>query len=125
VTGAEVVSRSGVDADLKFSSGNLGPVDLSFGFKPPSGLGINIDAGPISGGGYIFFDPPNGRYAGVLALSLYSIQIKAIGLLDTKLPSGESGYSFLVIISVEFTPIQLGFGFTLNGVGGPKSRRTR
>ena len=115
---AASIDRIGIDAELKFASGNLGPVDLSLGFKPPGGLGIDIDAGPISGGGYIFFDPPNGRYAGVLSLSLYSIKVTAIGLLDTKLPNGESGYSFLVIISVEFTPIQLGFGFTLNGVGG-------
>jgi hypothetical protein len=112
------IDRLGVTADLEFKNGNLGPVDLSLGFKPPSGLGLQIDAGPITGGGYIYFDPPNGRYAGVLSLSLYSIQVTAIGLLDTKLPNGESGYSFLVIISVEFTPIQLGFGFTLNGVGG-------
>ena len=114
------VDRMGLQATLSFPStgGNLGPAQLDVGFKPPSGLGIAIDAGPITGGGYIYFDPPNGRYAGVLSLSLYSIQVTAIGLLDTKLPNGESGYSFLVIISVEFTPIQLGFGFTLNGVGG-------
>lgn len=112
------IDRIGLGANLGFKRGNLGPVDLALGFKPPKGLGIDIDAGPITGGGFIEFDPANGRYAGVLALSLYSIQVKAIALLDTKLPNGESGYSFLVIISVEFTPIQLGFGFTLNGVGG-------
>ena len=112
------IERIGVQLTLKFSRGNLGPLDFGIGFKFPVGLGINIDAGPITGGGFIEFDQPNGRYAGVLALSLYSIQVKAIGLLDTKMPGGESGYSFLIIISVEFTPIQLGFGFTLNGVGG-------
>jgi hypothetical protein len=112
------IDRVGLGATLAFKRGNLGPVDFGFKFKPPTGLGIDIDAGPISGGGFITFDPDHGRYAGVLALSLYSIQVKAIGLLDTKLPDGHSGYSFLVIISVEFTPIQLGFGFTLNGVGG-------
>src|SRR5262249_46083959 len=84
----------------------------------PAGLGLDIDAGPITGGGFVEFDPPSGRYAGVLALSLYSIEVKAIGLLDTKLPNGAPGVSFLIIISVEFTPIQLGFGFTLDGVGG-------
>jgi hypothetical protein len=112
------VERIGVALDLKFVRGNLGPVDLGVGFKFPTGLGISIDAGPISGGGFIEYDEPNGRYAGILALSLYSIEVKAIGLLDTKLPGGEPGFSFLVIISVEFTPIQLGFGFTLIGVGG-------
>jgi hypothetical protein len=112
------VERIGVQAILKFQHGNLGPVNFAVKFKPPNGLGVSIDAGPITGGGFIEFDPDNGRYAGVLQLSLYSIQVKAIGLLDTKMPGGESGYSFLVIISVEFTPIQLGFGITLNGVGG-------
>jgi hypothetical protein len=99
-------------------AGAFGDLDLGFGFKPPTGIGVSLDAGPISGGGFIEFDEDAGRYAGVLALSLYSIQIKAIGLLDTKLPNGQHGYSFLIIISVEFSPIQLGFGFTLNGVGG-------
>lgn len=110
--------RIGVALDLAFSRGNLGPVDLRVAFKPPTGLGVNISAGPVSGGGYLGFDPTNGRYTGVMALSVYGVQVSAIGLLDTKLPNGETGYSFLVLISVEFTPIQLGFGFTLNGVGG-------
>lgn len=112
------VSRIGLAVDLKFTPGNLGEVDLSLGFKPPSGLGIVIEAGPITGGGFISFDFENQRYAGVLQLKLYSIGVTAIGLLDTKLPGGQSGFSFLIIIAVEFTPIQLGFGFTLNGVGG-------
>jgi len=98
--------------------GSFGDLDVALSFKPPKGLGIQLDAGPITGGGFIEFDETAGRYVGVLALSLYSVQVKAIGLLDTKLPGGEPGYSFLVIISVEFSAIQLGFGFTLNGVGG-------
>jgi hypothetical protein len=35
------------------------------------------------------------------------------------MPDGSKGFSLLLIISAEdFTPIQLGYGFTLNGVGG-------
>ena len=34
------------------------------------------------------------------------------------MPDGSPGFSLLVLITAEFTPIQLGFGFTLNGVGG-------
>ena len=102
----------------KNAPGNLGGLDLSFGFKPPNGLGLVIDAGPVVGGGYIFLDPDKGQYAGVLELSISFIEIKAIGILDTKLPDGKPGFSFLIIITTEFTPIQLGFGFTLNGVGG-------
>jgi hypothetical protein len=112
------VERIGGRANLAFSEGNLGPVDLSFAFKPPTGLGIALDAGPVSGGGFISFDEPRGRYAGILQLQVLSISVTAIGLLDTKLPDGRPGYSFLLIITTEFSPIQLGYGFTLNGVGG-------
>ena len=34
------------------------------------------------------------------------------------MPDGSSGFALLILITAEFTPIQLGFGFTLNGVGG-------
>lgn len=112
------IDKMGLRTTLEFKDGNLGPVNASLGFKPPSGLGIVVDAGPVTGGGFISFDPDNGRYAGVLQLKIYSVALTAIGLLDTKLPGGKSGFSFLIIITVEFTPIQLGFGFTLNGVGG-------
>ena len=112
------VERIGLRAPLAFHKGNLGPLDLSLDFLPPTGVGLAIDAGPISGGGFISYDQPNGRYAGVLALEVFSVKVSAIGLIDTKLPDGRPGYSFLIIISVEFFPIQLGFGFTLLGVGG-------
>jgi hypothetical protein len=98
--------------------GNLGPADLTFDFRPPTGLGVLVRAGPVAGGGFLSFDPANGRYAGILQLEAATIAITAIGLLDTRLPGGTSGFSFLIIVSVEFQPIQLGFGFTLNGVGG-------
>lgn len=118
---AATVDRLGVLVTLAQNdagTGNLGKLDLGFGFKPPNGLGIVIDAAAITGGGYIFFDYGKGEYAGVLELSLSFITIKAIGILDTKLPDGKLGFSFLIIITTEFEPIQLGFGFTLNGVGG-------
>jgi hypothetical protein len=98
--------------------GNFGDIDLGFGFKPPNGLGISIDAGSITGGGFLSFDAAAARYSGALQLEVYGIQVKAFGLLDTHLPGGEPGYSFLILISTEFDPIQLGYGFTLNGVGG-------
>lgn len=100
------------------SPGNLGLLDIGFSFKPPNGLGILVDAGPITGGGFLEIDTANGRYSGLLQLSLPSIAITAIGLLDTRLPGGAKGFSFLIIITFKFPPIQLGFGFTLNGLGG-------
>ena len=35
------------------SPGNLGNADLSFGFLPPSGVGLSIDAAGVSGGGFL------------------------------------------------------------------------
>ncbi len=115
------VDRVGVKALITFPDhgGNLGPANLSIGFKPPNGLGIAIDAGVVAGGGYISFNPDKGQYAGVFDLALAEIiQVKIIGVLDTILPDGSHGFSFLLIITFDFPPIQLGFGFTLNGVGG-------
>jgi hypothetical protein len=104
------------------AAGNAGPYQLTTGFKAPDGLGLVIDAGVAVGGGYIECDADKGQYAGVLELALESLSLTAIGLIQTKNADGTplaGGYSFLVIISVEFTPgIEMGFGFSLNGVGG-------
>jgi hypothetical protein len=113
---AVTVERLGLLAELDFQKGNLGPADLDLAFKPPNGLGLSVQAGPISGGGFISFD--NGRYAGALELRIYEITVKAFGVIDTKMPDGRRGFSFVIVISAEFQPIQLGLGFTLNGVGG-------
>jgi hypothetical protein len=113
------VQRLGITADLKFERGNLGPLDVALGFKPPTGLGIQIDAGLAAGGGFISLDPVLGRYSGVLDVTIVDvIAVKVIAVLDTKMPDGSDGFSFLMIITFEFPPIQLGLGFTLNGVGG-------
>ncbi|MEP6691196.1 MAG: DUF6603 domain-containing protein, partial [Gemmatimonadaceae bacterium] len=117
-----VVQNMGVKATLSFppqNSGNLGPVQLDIGFKPPSGVGLRVDAGPISGGGFLSFDSVKGEYVGALELSFKGIfSLKAVGIINTKLPDGSKGFALLILVTAEFTPIQLGFGFTLNGVGG-------
>jgi hypothetical protein len=116
------VDRIGVRIGLDFGSEskNFGFVDLSFGFKPPSGVGIVVDAPAVTGGGYLFFDPDKGQYAGIVQLNVEGgLTLTAIGLISTRLPSGAPGFSFLVIITAEdFKPIPLGLGFTLTGVGG-------
>lgn len=118
-----VVENIGLRATFTFppdSRGNLGPADLVVGFKPPNGVGLSIDAGVVKGGGYLYFDFDKGEYAGVLELDLNGIvAVKAVGLITTKMPDGSTGFSLLLIITAEFgTPIQLGLGFTLSGVGG-------
>jgi hypothetical protein len=86
-----------------------------FDFKPPSGAGLAIDAGVIKGGGFLLFDPDRGEYGGILDIKLMQVGVKAIGLLSTKNPGG---WSLLLIITAQLPPIQLGYGFTLTGVGG-------
>jgi hypothetical protein len=116
-----VVDRVGVEFKASFpeDGGNLGPMQLKAGFKPPSGLGLSIDGGGFSGGGFLKRDPASGEYAGALELVFQDVvQVKAFGVLDTRMPDGAEAYSLVVVINAEFTPIQLSFGFTLNGVGG-------
>ena len=116
------VDRIGVIARMSFprDGGNLGPLDLGFDFKPPNGIGLSVDAGVVRGGGYLYIDTERGEYAGVLELDLAGIvSVKAIGLISTRMPDGSDGFSLLIVITAEFGGgIQLGFGFTLLGVGG-------
>ncbi len=94
---------------------------ISIDFKPifPKEIGLAIKTKLINGGGVIYFDPDNHRYAGILALQLKAIDITAVGLINTRLPNNKKGFSMLLSISTLFRPpIQLSFGFTLNGVGG-------
>jgi hypothetical protein len=95
----------------------LGAVDVDLQFAPPTGVGLSIDAGVVTGGG--FLEHSGDEYAGALDLSLEGMAVKAYGLIQTKLPSGQPGYSFIAVISAEFQPaIELPFGFSLDGVGG-------
>jgi hypothetical protein len=117
-----VVEQIGIKANLTFpeEGGNLGAANLSVGFKPPKGAGLSIDGQVVTGGGYLSFDPQKEEYSGILQLEIADkISVKAIGILTTRLPDGASGYSLVAMIFVEgFAPIQLGFGFTLTGIGG-------
>ncbi|MEV5410328.1 DUF6603 domain-containing protein [Thermopolyspora sp. NPDC052614] len=112
------VEGVGLTLRLDDGTGSLGPVSARAGLRPPKGIGLSLDAAAVSGGGYLFLDPDKGEYAGVLELSVKVVSLKAIGLLNTRLPDGRPGFSLLLIITAEFPPIPLGFGFTLLGVGG-------
>lgn len=114
------VDRVGIEASVSFppGGGDFGPADVAVGFKPPLGLGVSIDTASVTGGGYLYFDADNERYAGALQLEFGTIAVNAVGLLTTQLPDGRDGFSLLILISGEFPPLQLGLGFTLNAVGG-------
>lgn len=110
-----------VEMENKESSGGgiFGDLDFDFGFKPPTGIGFSIDASAFKGGGFLSFDFEEERYVGALELSIKDkVSLKVIGVLTTKLPGNPDGYSLLLLITAEFEPLNLGFGFTLNGVGG-------
>jgi hypothetical protein len=94
--------------------GNFGDLDLAFGFKPPDGLGLSIEAGGVRGGGFLRIGPAEGEYAGALELMFGEVGIKAIGDLTNR----ADGWSLLLLLFGQFPPIVLPFGFTLNGVGG-------
>jgi hypothetical protein len=117
-----VVQNMGVTATLSFppgNSGNLGPAQLDIGFKPPNGVGLRVQAGPITGGGFLSLDYDKGEYIGALELSFKGVfTLKAVGIINTKMPDGSKGFALLILVTAEFTPIQLGFGFVLIGVGG-------
>jgi hypothetical protein len=79
--------------------------------RPPDGAGLDVNAGVVHGGGYLSVH--DGQYGGALDLSLEVVEIKAVGLITP------DPFSLVLVLSIEFLPpIQLSFGFTLNGVGG-------
>ncbi|SFT98173.1 hypothetical protein SAMN05660657_04403 [Geodermatophilus amargosae] len=123
--GPVLLSIDGAGVELGFQPLNGGPpgafgdLDLSLGSRPPRGAGMVVAAGPVSGGGFVGYDEGSGRYSGALALRLQQVSVRAVGVLDTRLPGGQPGFSLLVMLSARFFPgIQLGFGVTLIKVGG-------
>jgi hypothetical protein len=117
-----VVEDVGLTVNLTFpkTGGNLGPVTAALAFKPPKGVGLSVNAGVVSGGGYLYIDTARGEYAGALQLEIADfLSVAAIGLISTKMPDGSRGFSLLIILTADFgTGIQLSFGFTLLAVGG-------
>ena len=119
---AAAIDRVGLSATCAFppdGAGDLGPLSVALAFRPPSGVGLSIDAGAVTGGGFLAYDRDRAQYSGALHLEAEGIALNAIGLLTTRLPGGQPGYSLLVIVTATgFQPIPLGLGFTLTGVGG-------
>jgi hypothetical protein len=73
-----------------------------------------VEAGPAGGGGFLGFDPGRGEYAGAVELQLGKIGVKAVGVLS----AGPGDWSLLLLLYAQIPRIQLGFGFTLEGIGG-------
>ena len=50
---AVTIERFGALSTVVAQNGNLGPIDVSLGFKPPSGAGLAVDAAGVTGGGFL------------------------------------------------------------------------
>ena len=109
------VDRIGLSGLVIFDDG-----EFTLGFKPPNGVGLAVNAGPVRGGGFLNFDYDRGEYAGGLELDIAGIiTLTALGVITTKMPDGSDGFALVAILAVEFgASIQLGLGFTWIGIGG-------
>ena len=117
------IGRTGVQFDITPKEAGkpaaLGFADADIRFKPPSEIGVVVDAKIIEGGGFLSFDTATGDYLGVVYLNLKrKFEIKAIGIIQTRMPDGSEGFSFLLIITFELPTTQPGMGFRLEGIGG-------
>src|SRR5690606_33518461 len=83
----------------------------------PARLGFTVTAPAVTGGGYLDFRPEVGQYSGALQLDFASVGLTAVGLLSLPAKQGDSTWSLLFALSLEFQ-VPLGFGFVLTGAGG-------
>lgn len=113
-----IVERLGLSLGFDTSQEGTIGARLDADILPPLGVGMSIDTPAVSGGGYLFFDWEKGEYGGAVALDMGALSLRALGIITTRLPGGEQGFSMIVVITADFEPIQIGLGFTLNGVGG-------
>ncbi len=117
--GARIIADGiGLRATITPGPGSLGSADLAIAATPPTALGFLLDTSFARGGGFIGFDPARDEYSGVLELAIGPVAVKALAILTTKRPDGGPGWSLLLLVFSEFDAIALGYGFTLNGVGG-------
>jgi hypothetical protein len=115
---AAALDRIGIRFALGAAPGAASPASLALTPVLPTGVGLAISSDTVTGGGYLSLDPDTGSYVGVVQLHVADVGVSAVGLLSTKLPDGSPGFSLLVVISAQFPPVQLGFGFALVGLGG-------
>lgn len=106
----------GVDCKLPFN-GHKG-FDISPKFTYPNGLGISIDIDGVKGGGAVQWDKDRQRFAGALELTIME-KVGASAMLVFTTGKGTDPFSFMGALCVYFNPgIQLGMGFSLEGIGG-------
>ncbi|MBK8034811.1 MAG: hypothetical protein IPK17_35975 [Chloroflexi bacterium] len=101
------------------TTNGLGGLDLALAFKPPTGAGIALNfLDIVYGGGFIDLNAAKGEYSGMITVQLAVIGVTALTIITTKLPDDPNAWSMFVSINVNLGGIPLGFGFTLEKVGG-------
>jgi hypothetical protein len=116
---------------LRFgASGNFGPVNIvadgmgawfgnwdgaAGGIEKPTMIGVSLDAGPVSGGGFLAKVGEN-DYAGGLSLKVIGIGVGAFGLFGEA--DGTPSFVTILGIRLPFPGVQISFGFAITGVGG-------
>ena len=90
--------------------------DGNGGLLPPQGIGLTLDAGPVTGGGFLKSISAN-EFAGALQLKILGIGAFAYGLYKA-LPSGDPSVVVLIGIRLPLPGVQIGFGFAISGFGG-------
>jgi hypothetical protein len=100
-------------------AGTFGQLDVGLELLPPTRLAASIESDIVRGSGFVDHDPLTGRYTGGLALDLLGVGISAITVVDTIIPGDPDGWALFASLGATFpSPIPIGFGFTLLGVGG-------
>ncbi len=91
-------------------------------FLPPTGAGLQIQAGPVTGGGFLdFTGGPNDRFGGLLFVKIGAFEVTAFGVHElTGHPDDAVRHtSIVLVLGVHYSPgLQLGYGFAISGVGG-------
>lgn len=97
--------------------------DLPVSPRWPDGIGLRIDAGAVTGAGFIQRiertykvgnqDVKRIEFGGVIGLKILKFGVNAIVVLSP------DPFSLILVLGTRFpAAIELGFGFTLNGIGG-------
>jgi hypothetical protein len=114
------ISADGAGAAFGFSVGR----GAAFGFTPseivplaPTGLGAELTLPFAKGSGFLA-ETPDGGFAGAFDIDLGFIGVRALGVLEPARNGRPLSLAVLISVEFPFPGIQLGLGFSLNGVGG-------
>lgn len=122
VIGMQIVG-SGVVITPKGGTGHEAMFELPVSPRWPDGIGLKVAAGPVSGAGYIERverkyvvgndEVTRIEFGGVIQLKILTFGVSAIVILSP------NPFSLILVLGTRFSAaIELGFGFTLNGIGG-------